>query len=43
MNCNKQDTTISIKLQEDIMAKNKIDYNSINKTKSTGIKTKIII
>ncbi|WP_341788960.1 AAA family ATPase [Rickettsia endosymbiont of Lasioglossum villosulum] len=37
-NCNKQDTTISVKLQEDIMAKNKIDYNSINKQKAVELK-----
>ncbi len=30
-NCNKQDTTISVKLQEDIMAKNKIEILLINK------------
>ncbi|WP_040255710.1 MobA/MobL family protein [Rickettsia hoogstraalii] len=40
-NCNKQDTTISVKLQEDIMAKNKIDYNSINKQKALELKQKL--
>lgn len=40
-NCNKQDTTISVKLQEDIMAKNKIDYNSINKQKAVELKQRL--
>ncbi len=40
-NCNKQDTTISVKLQEDIMAKNKIDYNAINKQKALELKQKL--
>ncbi|MCZ6924021.1 MAG: AAA family ATPase [Rickettsia endosymbiont of Ixodes persulcatus] len=40
-NCNKQDTTISVKLQEDIMAKNKIDYNYINKQKALELKQKL--
>ncbi|AFC70015.1 conjugal transfer protein TraA [Rickettsia amblyommatis] len=40
-NCNKQDTTISVKLQEDIMAKKKIDYNSINKQKAVELKQRL--
>ncbi len=40
-NCNKQDTTISVKLQEDIMAKTKIDYNSINKQETLELKQKL--
>ncbi|WP_410526147.1 AAA family ATPase [Rickettsia endosymbiont of Orchestes rusci] len=40
-NCNKQDTTISVKLQEDIMAKNKIDYHAINKQKALELKQKL--
>lgn len=40
-NCNKQDTTISVKLQEDIMAKTKIDYNSINKQEALELKQKL--
>ncbi len=40
-NCNKQDTTISVKLQEDIMAKNKIDYNAINKQKAVELKQRL--
>ncbi|EER22343.1 AAA family ATPase [Rickettsia endosymbiont of Ixodes scapularis] len=40
-NCNKQDTTISVKLQEDIMAKNKINYNSINKQEALELKQKL--
>ncbi|WP_419234815.1 AAA family ATPase [Rickettsia endosymbiont of Nabis limbatus] len=40
-NCNKQDTTISVKLQEDIMAKNKIDYNAINKQEALELKQKL--
>ncbi|WP_342269538.1 AAA family ATPase [Rickettsia endosymbiont of Orchestes rusci] len=40
-NCNKQDTTISVKLQEDIMAKNKIDYNTINKQKAVELKQRL--
>ncbi|MFP3012705.1 MAG: AAA family ATPase [Rickettsia sp.] len=40
-NCNKQDTTISVKLQEDIMAKNKIDYNAINKQEALELKQRL--
>ena len=40
-NCNKQDTTISVKLQEDIMAKNKIDYNAINKQEAVELKQRL--
>ncbi|KJV62566.1 AAA domain protein [Rickettsia amblyommatis str. Ac/Pa] len=40
-NCNKQDTTISVKLQEEVMAKNKIDYNSINKQKAVELKQRL--
>ncbi|XVN40732.1 MAG: AAA family ATPase [Rickettsia endosymbiont of Argas persicus] len=40
-NCNKQDTTISVKLQEDIMAKTKIDYNSINKQEALELKQRL--
>ncbi|EER21754.1 conjugal transfer protein TraA [Rickettsia endosymbiont of Ixodes scapularis] len=40
-NCNKQDTTISIKLQEDIMAKKKIDYNAINKQEAVELKQRL--
>ncbi|KJV77415.1 conjugal transfer TraA domain protein, partial [Rickettsia hoogstraalii str. RCCE3] len=40
-NCNRQDTTISVKLQEDIMAKTKIDYNAINKQEALELKQKL--
>ncbi len=40
-NCNKQATTISVKLQEEVIAKNKIDYNVINKQKALELKQKL--
>ncbi|WP_392506558.1 AAA family ATPase [Rickettsia sp. 2024-CO-Wats] len=40
-NCNKQDTTISVKLQEDIMVKKKIDYNSVNKQEAVELKQRL--
>ncbi len=40
-NCNKQDTTIGVKLQEEVMAKNKIDYHAINKQEALELKQKL--
>jgi hypothetical protein len=37
-NYNEQDTRTSVKLQEDVMAKNKIGYNSINKQEALELK-----
>jgi|GEM_PF-5259193 len=38
---NNKDTRISVKLQEDIMAKNKIDYNAIHQQKALELKQRL--
>ncbi|KJV80285.1 toprim domain protein [Rickettsia hoogstraalii str. RCCE3] len=39
--CNKQDTAISAKLPEEVMAKNKINYHAINKQQALELKQKL--
>ncbi|AFC74902.1 AAA family ATPase [Rickettsia parkeri] len=38
---NQKDTITKIKLQEDVMAKNKIDYNAINKQETVELKQRV--